>query len=70
MLLHFGPAVQLDLIYSVRGYFYQFSDYKRVLSPYTGSTEVKARAVLCPLTSKGQPISMCYRSLNIGTGWC
>ena len=41
-----------------------------VLSIYTGSTEVKARAVLCPLTSKGQPISMCYRSLNIGTGWC
>lgn len=34
----------------------------------TGSTEVKARAVLCPLTSKGQPISMCYRTLNIGTG--
>ncbi|XP_048745110.2 PHD finger protein 12-like [Ostrea edulis] len=33
-----------------------------------GSTEVKARAVLCPLTSKGQPISMCYRTLNIGTG--
>ncbi|KAK3085048.1 hypothetical protein FSP39_023477, partial [Pinctada imbricata] len=30
--------------------------------------EVRARAVLCPLTSKGQPIPMSYRTLNIGTG--
>ena len=30
--------------------------------------DVQARAVLCPLTSKGQPIPMSYRILNIGTG--
>ncbi|CAC5379873.1 PHD finger protein 12 [Mytilus coruscus] len=30
--------------------------------------DVQARAVLCPLTSKGQPIPMSYRTLNIGTG--
>ncbi|XP_033748220.1 PHD finger protein 12-like [Pecten maximus] len=33
-----------------------------------GAGEIKARAVLCPLTGKGQPIPMSYRTLNIGTG--
>lgn len=33
-----------------------------------GSSEVRARAVLCPLTGKGQAISMPYRTLSIGTG--
>ena len=30
--------------------------------------EVRARALLCPLTGKGQPVPMPYRTLNIGTG--
>lgn len=30
--------------------------------------EVRARALLCPLTGKGQPVSMAYRKLTIGTG--
>lgn len=33
-----------------------------------GSSEVRARAVLCPLTGKGQAVSMPYRTLNVGTG--
>ena len=32
------------------------------------TSEVRARAVLCPLTLKGHPVSMPYRTLNIGTG--
>ncbi|XP_052832792.1 PHD finger protein 12 [Octopus bimaculoides] len=34
----------------------------------TGSDEIQARALLCPLTGKGEPISMPYRTLSIGTG--
>ncbi len=33
-----------------------------------GASEVRARALLCPLTGKGQPVPMPYRTLNIGTG--
>jgi len=32
------------------------------------SAEVRARAVLCPLSGKGQAIPMPYRSLSLGTG--
>ncbi|XP_014670944.1 PREDICTED: PHD finger protein 12-like isoform X2 [Priapulus caudatus] len=32
------------------------------------SSKVQARAMVCPLTGKGQPHSMVYRSLSIGTG--
>ncbi|XP_013380384.1 PHD finger protein 12 isoform X2 [Lingula anatina] len=34
----------------------------------TGSTDVQARALLCPLTGKGQPAPMPYRTLTVGTG--
>ncbi|XP_051966783.1 PHD finger protein 12-like [Xyrauchen texanus] len=30
--------------------------------------DVQSRAVLCPLTGKGTAVSMCYRTLYIGTG--
>nr|XP_006820132.1 PREDICTED: PHD finger protein 12-like [Saccoglossus kowalevskii] len=30
--------------------------------------QLHARAMLCPLTGKGAPVSMCYRTLHIGTG--
>ncbi|XP_067649895.1 PHD finger protein 12-like [Haliotis asinina] len=33
-----------------------------------GSSDVRARAVLCPLTGKGQAVPMPYRTLSIGTG--
>ncbi|XP_019622342.1 PREDICTED: PHD finger protein 12-like [Branchiostoma belcheri] len=32
------------------------------------SQQLQARAVMCPLTGKGQPVQMCYRTLHIGTG--
>ncbi|CAL1529906.1 unnamed protein product [Lymnaea stagnalis] len=32
------------------------------------TTEVRSRAVLCPLSGKGQAIPMPYRSLSLGTG--
>ncbi|GFS14103.1 PHD finger protein 12, partial [Elysia marginata] len=38
------------------------------LSQQTGTTEVRSRAVLCPLSGKGQAIPMPYRSLTLGTG--
>ncbi|CAH1802163.1 unnamed protein product [Owenia fusiformis] len=34
----------------------------------SGSNDVKARALMCPLTGKGQPVPMSYRSLTVGTG--
>lgn len=34
----------------------------------SGSAEIQARALLCPLTGKGEPVSMPYRALSIGTG--
>ncbi|KAL8571389.1 hypothetical protein ACOMHN_046564 [Nucella lapillus] len=33
-----------------------------------GDSEVRARAVLCSLTGKGQAVSMPYRTLSLGTG--
>lgn len=33
-----------------------------------GSSEVRPRAVLCPLTGKGQAVTMPYRTLSVGTG--
>nr|KAG5713321.1 hypothetical protein BaRGS_007848 [Batillaria attramentaria] len=33
-----------------------------------GSNEVRTRAVLCPLTGKGQAVGMPYRTLSVGTG--
>ncbi|KAK7087616.1 PHD finger protein 12-like [Littorina saxatilis] len=33
-----------------------------------GDSEVRARAVLCPLTGKGQAIAMPFRTLSMGTG--
>ncbi|XP_076452960.1 PHD finger protein 12-like [Babylonia areolata] len=33
-----------------------------------GDSEVRARAVLCPLAGKGQAVSMPYRTLSLGTG--
>ncbi|RUS80687.1 hypothetical protein EGW08_011553 [Elysia chlorotica] len=38
------------------------------LSQQTATTEVRSRAVLCPLSGKGQAIPMPYRSLSLGTG--
>lgn len=32
------------------------------------SNDVKARAVLCPLSGKGNPVPMPYRTLTVGTG--
>ena len=39
-------------------------------SPSLQETKVRARAMFCPLTGKGQgnPVPMCYRTLQIGTG--
>ena len=34
----------------------------------SGESEVRARAVLCPLSGKGQAVSMPFRSLGLGTG--
>lgn len=34
----------------------------------TGQKKVQARAVFYPLTGKGQAVSMCYRTLYIGSG--
>ena len=30
--------------------------------------DLRARALLCPLSSRGQPVPMTYRKLTIGTG--
>lgn len=38
------------------------------MESFIENSKVKARAVLCPLTGKGQPITMSYRTLSIGTG--
>ncbi|XP_064613233.1 LOW QUALITY PROTEIN: PHD finger protein 12-like [Liolophura sinensis] len=38
------------------------------LLSHQGSAEVQARALVCPLTGKGQPVCMPYRTLSIGTG--
>ena len=35
---------------------------------FSGSTDVQARALLCPLTGKGQPLPMPYRTMNVGLG--
>ncbi|XP_070571752.1 PHD finger protein 12-like [Ptychodera flava] len=37
-------------------------------SPQQQQNQLRARAVLCPLTGKGAPVAMCYRALHIGTG--
>lgn len=34
----------------------------------TGLQDVQARAVLCPLSGRGEAIPMPYRTLSIGTG--
>ncbi|ESP00983.1 hypothetical protein LOTGIDRAFT_238397 [Lottia gigantea] len=46
------------------------SNCKGVLNTILTSSgnEVRARAVLCPLTGKGQAVPMSFRSLSIGTG--
>lgn len=41
---------------------------KPSLQPDIQKRDVQARAVLCPLTGKGSGVSMCYRTLYIGTG--
>jgi len=33
-----------------------------------GAPEVRARALFCPLSGRGQPVQMPYRVLHIGTG--
>ena len=35
---------------------------------FASAQDIRARALLCPLTGKGTPVSMHCRSLNIGTG--
>lgn len=35
---------------------------------FAGQKKVQARAVFYPLTGKGQAVSMCYRTLYIGSG--
>ena len=35
---------------------------------FSSAQDIRARALLCPLTGKGTPVSMHCRSLNIGTG--
>ncbi|XP_008423413.1 PHD finger protein 12 [Poecilia reticulata] len=37
-------------------------------SPHHDSQKVQARAVFCPLAGRGQTVSMCYRTLYIGSG--
>uniref|UniRef100_A0A3B3TY41 PHD finger protein 12 n=1 Tax=Poecilia latipinna TaxID=48699 RepID=A0A3B3TY41_9TELE len=37
-------------------------------APHHDSQKVQARAVFCPLAGRGQTVSMCYRTLYIGSG--
>uniref|UniRef100_A0A096LX13 PHD finger protein 12 n=1 Tax=Poecilia formosa TaxID=48698 RepID=A0A096LX13_POEFO len=37
-------------------------------APHLDSQKVQARAVFCPLAGRGQTVSMCYRTLYIGSG--
>ena len=42
--------------------------FSNVIFVLTGLQEVQARAVLCPLSGRGEAIPMPYRTLSIGTG--
>ncbi|XP_077995595.1 PHD finger protein 12-like [Glandiceps talaboti] len=45
------------------------SSISNAVSPSTQlQNQLRARAVLCPLTGKGGAVPMCYRTLHIGTG--
>lgn len=37
-------------------------------SSILGLQDIQARAVLCPLSGKGEAVPMPYRTLSIGTG--
>ncbi|XP_015925034.1 PHD finger protein 12 [Parasteatoda tepidariorum] len=66
-LVHLLALQRLEQIFPKKKY--KVTDDKTSAENYVGtSQEVRGRAVVCPIDKKGFPVSMSYRTLNLGLG--